>query len=752
MKQSALAALLASTGAIAFCVPAAAQSGSAPASEAADMGDTDISLQEIVVTAQRRAQNLQDVPVAVTALTSDDIQTSGVMDFSSLNQAVPGFQTSQQAFAGVGFLRGVGSTAANIGMEPPIAFYQDDVYIPYGPTGAFDFNNIQSVEVLKGPQGTLFGRNATGGVIHLKTREPTQETTVDAALSYDNFETIQAQAYASTGIGKGIAFNIAGHYLKQNQGWGTNFADGTETFVREGYGVHAKLSADLGPDTSMLLSGQINHRETNQGLALRVGQGVFSRGGYSPDALGAGYWDTTSNTDDPIRTTYRRFSMRATHEFENAKLVSITSYQKIHLFAFIDADSTPAPFIRVDADNGGRTFTQEVQLLSQDDAKVQWILGGFYMKDKSRYQLVTTGQAVPTPIFSRSIEDTESFSGFAQASFEILPKTQMTLGVRYTSDKRSLDGRANQGATNYGPFLASKTFRSVTGRFSIDHKFSDDIMGYVAYNRGFKSGLFNIAAISAGSTAAPAPVEPEELDAYTIGFKSELADRRIRLNVEAYYYDYRNLQTQNVNPNGTTVLLNGGKATIKGVDVEATFRATQRLTINASMSVADGQYDSFQNGLQFFPLPPNPPIPIPAGCAATVPVYPPAAGASPLAQRSCDLSGNKTIQTPPFSSNVAMTYDLPTSSGDFSFTASWTRAGNFFWEAGNQPYAKQPKTNIVAASAQWSLLGDAFSVRIWGRNLTNEKYATYAANSTTSGYKYSPAEPRTYGVTLSAHY
>jgi iron complex outermembrane receptor protein len=725
----------------------------ASASSAATAADeASVGLEEVIVTAQRRAENVQDVPIAVTALTGSQVANAGVVDFTSLGKIVPSLQTTRQAFAGIGFLRGVGSTAANVGMEPPISMYLDDVYVPSGTGSLFELNSVSSLEVLKGPQGTLFGRNATGGVIHVHTRDPSAEPTMDISAGYDNFDTVSGQFYGSTKIAEGVAANLSAYYVDQNDGWGRNLANGDDVFTRKTYGARAKISYDPTADTSFLLSGLYDHRRSNQGLALRVAPGVFSRGGYSPDALGAGFWDVTSNDDDPIRARYKQVSLKASHDFGAAKLVSITAFQQVRLTAAIDADTTPTNLVRVDAYTGGETFTQELQLLSPPDAPISWILGGFYMHDSSFYQVLTTGLGSPIPVLARNTEGLESYSGFAQTTVDIMSDTRMTIGIRYTADTRALHGRATQGAATFGPFDAHKKFQSVTGRFSLDHHFSDDVMGYVAYNRGFKSGLYNIAAINAGTTVTPDPVNPEELDAYSVGVKSEFMDRRLRFNAEAYYYDYRNLQTQNVTSNGSTLLLNGGKATIKGFDADVTFLATPRLTFTASLGLVDGKYDSFKNGLQFFPLPPNAPIPIPAGCAATVPVYPPAAGAAPLAQRTCDLSGNKTIQTPPVTTFLSGTYKLPTTIGDYEFNLSWTHGGDFFFESGNQPYAKQKQTDVFNGSIQWTTVNGAFGVRLWGRNLTNEKFFAYAANSTTSGFKYTPAEPRTYGVTLSAHY
>lgn len=725
------------------------------ASALADNGENVNSgqLEEIVVTAQRRSESLQRVPLAVTALTPITIANVGVLEFKDLAKVVPSLQTGTQGFAGVGFIRGVGSTAGSIGMEPPVAMFVDDVYIPSGTGSLFDFNSVSGIEVLKGPQGTLFGRNATGGVIHVKTLNPTQETKIDAELGYDSLETVSAKFYGNVGLGDTAAANIAAYYVNQGEGWGRNIATGAEAFKSESYGVRAKLALNPVPGLDFLLTGFYAHRRSDQGLALRVAPGFTSFAGYSPDAAGAGFWDVTSNDADPMRIDTYLGSLKATYDFGSAKLVSITAYQAVDLFPTIDSDTTPTRYVRVDGDMYGRTFTQELQLLSPDDSTVSWILGGFYMWDKSKFQTTVIGAAVPAaPNVQRSFETTNSYSGFAQATFNLFPETRMTLGLRYTEDERALNGLGISATTTFGPFSSAAGFKSVTGRLVIDHQFDKDVMGYIGYNRGFKSGIFNIGAIGVGATAAPAPVNPEELDAYTVGIKSEFLNRTVRFNAEAYLYKYRNMQLQNVNATGTTDLRNAGSATIKGIEAELTFAVDSHLTLNANMGIVDGKYDSFQNGLVFFPLPPNQPIAIPAGCAASTPTYPAPSGPRAIISRTCDLSGNKTIQTPPFTSMLGANYKIPTGIGEFNLNANWTHGGNFYWESSNAAYSKQPTTDLVSASLSWTSSNERVGVRIYGKNLTNEKYYGYAGAASNFGFKYSPAAPRTYGMVVSVKY
>ncbi|WP_162806312.1 TonB-dependent receptor [Sphingosinicella terrae] len=726
-------------------------------------------LEEIVVTAQRRAENLQDIPLSVATVTADVAQQVGVTSPENVSVLVPSVTMQRQASGFAPFIRGVGSTSTFIGNEPSVAIFMDDMYIPTGNAAVFEFNNIEQVEVLKGPQGTLFGRNATGGVIHIRTRRPSYETTVDATIGYGNYDTLTAQLYASTGLSDNVAINISGFYVDQNDGWGRNVTDGRDVYWNESWGIRSRLLWEPSDRTEVLISGGYTTRRSDQGMASRVAPGFFGFAGYSPEALGADFYDGAYSAERGGQfydTEFWSLTGRVSHEFDNATLVSITSYSETDTYFEIDLDAAPANILSADVTNWAHTFTQEIQLLSSSDSDVRWIIGGYFMKDTSRFSLEAFGLGIPAAFgpgarqLEQAQQDSWSISGFAQATYEILPRTNLTIGLRYTSDHREETdgGAAIVSATGAplvvaGPFSSDVTFSNLTGRFAIDYQVTDDFMVYAAFNRGFKSGVYNLPGYSVATGAPLPPVEPEELDAYSIGFKSEFWNRRIRLNVEGFYYDFTNIQFQNnvPPPNVGTILSNAGAATIKGVDIDLSFAPTDRLTISASASIIDGEYDEFPDGPTFFPLPPNAPIAIPAGCGFTA--YPTGGPGVPMAQRVCDLSGNNTVNTAPFSSTVSLLYNLPTiNAGEFDFVLSWNHGGGYYTEPDNLSFARQPKYDLVNASIRWTAPSENYDLRLWVNNIFEEEYYAYIQHSGTSGTKYSPAAPRTYGITLGVHF
>jgi iron complex outermembrane receptor protein len=754
-----------------------------PATPSTAQTDDSAGLGDIIVTAQKRAENVQNVPIAVTAVTEEDVTLLGVTDPQNLTQLVPGFTFQRNSSSALPFLRGIGSTGSIIGSEPSVAIFLDDVYIPTGKAAIFEFNNISSIEALKGPQGTLFGRNATGGVVHVHTKRPSlNDVVVDASVGYGNYDTWTGQLYVSVPLSDKVAVNLAAFGTKQNDGWGRNFVSQNggfvpddDRFTNESWGVNGKLLFEPSDDFNVLLGGIHAERKSDQGMALRVVPGTFGFANYSPEAIGLGFYDTAENFHSIGDSVYDQVSLKLERNFTGATFRSISAYSKIDTKLLLDTDASPTNAQFADTPNWGKTFTQEVQLLSPEGSSLNWIIGAFYMHDTSFYSFNIIGTS-PTGsaafiggpgnyLRERSKQITNSISAFAQMTNEILPDTNLTIGARYTLDSRKEVGAGSEISNHdrvvlvvngvpqaSGPFSSKTDFKDVTGRISLDHHFTPDLMGYVAYNRGFKSGVYNLPGYSPASTGPLPAVAPEKLYAFTIGFKSEWFDSRLRINAEAFYYDYRDIQVQNAAPPPLvgTILINGGKATIKGFDVDLAFAPTSNLKISGSISVLDGKYDEFDNAPVYFPLPPDAPKPIPAGCPAGT-TYPPDSN-NAGGTRNCSLAGNKTVMTPPFTSTLSVIYTIPTSFGDFDVSANWQHGGNFFSEPDNNATAKQPTFDLVNSSIRWTAPNGRYDVRLWANNILEEKYYSYVSSQTRSGVKYAPAAPRTYGVTFGFHY
>jgi iron complex outermembrane receptor protein len=724
----------------------------------------------VTVTANRREESNQKVPLDIMTISAEDAKEVGVTDAQSLAAIVPGFLFNRQANASTPFLRGVGSPVGQSGDEPSVALYVDDVYLPAGSASMARFTSIDHIEVEKGPQGTLFGRNATGGVVQLFTRNPTDKPELKVTAGYGNYDTWSADMYASGPLTTQLLANVSAYWSNQSEGWGRNVTTGVPTFRSREYGTRIKFLRNETDRTSALLTLDFDKTITQEGLGFTAFPGTgsldplppFPNGGFPP---APGYYDPSENFNSDGDVRQYGASVKITHDFTPSRLVSITAYRDTRNDYFLDEDIGPLPLVNVQLVTPETTFTQELQLISQPGARLVWIAGIFYFNDKAGFEPIHFTGAGFAPfsfVDSYGIMTTQSYAVFAQATATILSGTHLTGGARYTSDQRTVRAGAMFG--NEAPVSApnspqSKSWSSPTGRLVLDHQFTPDIMAYVGYNRGFKSGLFNPVVLPGDSIDKP--VDPETLDAYTIGLKSEYLQRRLRVNIEGFYYDYKNIQVTQI-LSAVSHITNAARATIKGIDLEISAVPVDRLVVTASLEAMQGKYESFPNGTFFVYDPATggnctfavaaPPAPVPCGG-----VHPPNYNA---ATGTWDLKGNRTVQSPPFSANLIGQYEIPTPIGRFDINLSWTHTGNYYASADNgkgQIPPSSPQNNmqklidVFNGSLGWSSSNRELEVRLWAKNLTNVQYWSYADEISFATF-YSPAPPRSFGVTVTKRF
>jgi iron complex outermembrane receptor protein len=724
----------------------------------------------VIVTANRRPESNQQVPVGVTTISADDAEDVGITDAQSLAAVVPGLLFNRQSNASTPFLRGVGSPVGQSGDEPSVALYIDDVYVPAGSASMARFISIDHIEVAKGPQGTLFGRNATGGVVQLFTRNPTDKAELKVTAGYGNYDTRSADMYASGPLAEQVLANVSAYWSNQSEGWGRNTTTGVPAFRSREYGTRIKFLWNETDRTKALLTLDFDKTVTQQGLGFTAFPGTgsldplppFPNGGFPP---APGYYDPTENFNSDGDVRQYGASVKITHDFNRSRLVSITAYRDTRNDYVLDEDTGPLPLVNVQLATPETTFTQELQLMSQPGAGIAWIAGLFYFNDKAGFDPIHftgAGFAPLSFVNSYGILTAQSYAVFAQTTATIFSGTHLTGGARFTSDQRTVRAGAMLG--NDAPVPApnspqSKSWSSPTGRLVLDHQFTPDIMAYVGYSRGYKSGLFNPVVLA--GDPIDKPVDPETLDAYTIGLKSEYLQRKLRVNIEGFYYDYKNIQVTQI-LSAVSHITNAARATIKGIDLEISAVPTDRLVLTASIEAMQGKYDSFPNGTFFVYDPATggnctfavaaPPAPVPCG-GVRPPNYDAATG-------TWDLRGNHTIQTPPFSASLIGQYDVPTPLGRFDINLSWTHTGNYYASADNGKGQIAPSSSnndmqklmdVFNGSLGWRSSNRDLEVRLWAKNLKNLRYWSYADEISFATF-YSPAPPRTLGVTVTKRF
>lgn len=725
---------------------AMAQEGDAASQGNTESQDANGRLEEIVVTANQRRENLQDVPISITAITSDQLLKSNVDGTAALATAVPGLVMQLGPGGMQPHLRGVGTSAFTAGQENSIATYLDGVYMGSMAASMLRFNNIQSLEVYKGPQGTLFGRNATGGVINIRTRDPRDEFGGTASLSYGNYKTVSGNAYLTGGITDGIAADVALFFSHQGDGWGTNLFDGSETAKTKDFGARTKWLFTPGDSDRIIVALDYTRSKSSWVGAFHPYEGHPTNWGPGlPPPFGQPYlfpgrpWDIDQPFTPEVDTRQWGASLTYDHDFDFGTLTSITAYRRTKTAVQMTPEPIPTDAQFVTWRNPERQFSQELRLASAEESEVKWAVGLYYLNGKTGYDPFTISGAAATPPPLQDLtfvvdQKTESGAIFGQVTVPIpsLGNTNLTGGLRYTIENRAIVGETRINFLPPLDFLNAvvdptdddTTFRRLTWRLALDHRFSDEALGYISYNRGFKSGVYNTVPPGGANVVA---VKPEILDAYEVGLKLDLLDRRLRFNTAAFYYDYADLQVNTFTP-VATILQNGAKARIYGLDIDLVARITPDFTIRGGVVALKDKFVSYPNA-QFM---------IPQTIAQ--------GGGNVSASGSA--AGNSLPFTSDLTFDIAADLTVPTSSGTFDFNATYAYADAWFALPDN--ILKSRASHIVNAQIGYTFPNERMRILLWGKNLLNRAVPmTLVAGANPGGLDaviYAP--PRTYGITL----
>jgi len=683
---------------------------------AAAQAQEDEGVGEIIVTAQRRSQSLQDIPIAVTAVTSDELAQRGMTDTLSLQVSVPSLTLSENGVSVTPFLRGVGSNQSNPNDEPSVATYIDGVYIA-SPTGnIFSFNNIERIEVLKGPQGTLFGRNATGGVIQIVTRDPDHDPSLSLDVGFGNYDTLEVSAYADAGLSDTLSADIAVIYNHNFDGYGRDLVRNADIFEREEFAVRSKWLWRPGPNTEIRLS--LDYSTLNStGTDYQLAQGVIGVDGvstYPGRRRTATDWENTGDNE-----VYGG-SLRIDQDLGFARFVSLSGYRHVTGEFQLDQDATPFPLVRATINQFAEQFSQEVQLIAPTESTVEWLIGAYYFNASFAYTPLEIAGLAAAPLPAIQLfgsQDTESFSGYAQATFPLFTNTRFTAGLRFTHESQDTTGRTESGGVVLVPDQPqSQSINKLTWRLALDHQVTPDILTYVSYNRGIKSGGFNM--INAGTPG----YAPEVLDAFEWGLKLDLANRTVRINTAVFYYDYQDIQVFNITGGGAVLTQNAAAARLWGFDVDLAWRVTPQLRISAGLGYIDSEYTDFPNATFTPPSPFDGP------------------------QTIGDATGNRLIFAPKWSYNTSVGYRIPSSIGEFRLDGTISYRSDVFVSADNR--LEIPGYWLANASVAWTSTDGRFGLRLWARNLFNEDYFANRTEQALGDIQYL-APPRTVGVTAS---
>jgi iron complex outermembrane receptor protein len=735
--------------------------GLVPASVFAQQASTGSSdqLVEIVVTAQRREQNLQDTPIAVSAFNGQELQERGVSSVLELAQVDPSLNIGYNQGIVYPFLRGIGNLAAgSVGNESSVAVYIDDVYYTRLSAAYLALGDIERVEVLNGPQGTLFGRNTSGGAITMFTKDPGQKPELDATIGYANYNTTSGQFYASTPITDTLAWNIAFGGSDQRDGWGHSVTTGQDAYLGSDYTVRSKLIWEPSDATRIKIVGFYAYSDGDLGLAHDLLQGTYGKTAALPApgypnppmvlpslANSGGFYDTRFNFPNTAHEEGYGGSLRIDQDIGFAGLVSITAFRNSKGYTLNDSDFSPQNFYNDILNETDRQLTQEFQIKSKSGSKIDWIVGAYYLHSRAGYDpavvygdLLNYGVAPGATESIFGIQTINSYSIYGQTTAPIGETTNLTVGLRGTSDYLSGAGSefvTIQGVGNIpaGPnYSNSKDFGAMTWKVAIDHHFTPNVMGYVSDSRGYKAGTYDTVPLDAP------PARPEIVDAYELGVKSEFFDRRLRLNTALFWNQIKDPQVLTIINQGVASgvgLVNAQEARTRGVEIGFDAIAAEGLKLRGAASYLDATYTEFTNA-PFYSGGLTP------GSTLTGPVL-------------GDASGNRLPEAPTWRFDAGANYTLNTSVGEWVGDVGASYRGKVTWFDDNSYFEKS--VTLVNASLNFTPSSwNHMTISVWGKNLGNVKYYTFSVEQSTplgtGGYIAGAAPPLTFGGTVSVKF
>jgi iron complex outermembrane recepter protein len=713
-KLGTWAALLcagASGLAVTAAPPAAAQDVTAGEEEA------------IVVTARRREETLQEVPIAVSSFSSEQLEAAGAQDITALSQATPSVTLENSRATNstlTAFIRGVGQQDPVAGFEQGVGIYLDDVYMNRPQAAVLDIYDLERIEVLRGPQGTLYGRNTIGGAVKYVTRRlDRDDPTLRARFAYGSYNQMDVVLSGSAPLTD--TFRVGGAVAGfTRDGFGENLTTGEENYNKDV--VAARVSAEWEPTPDFLVRFSMDH--TQDRSAPRHGYRLLPTVSPGQPFLLDGDYDTTAGI--ALSAPFSRNRVEATGgqvmvdwSFAPNWLVrSITAYRRDHSDSLIDFDSTPLPTFDGVVDYQNEQFSQEFQLNYEGERFT--FVGGAYWLDANAFNAFDVVFTFATS-FTLGDVDTETWAVFGEGTFDITDNLSLTVGGRYTEDTRSSHVRrqtylgvyspyfGNPAAINITPpvivdgeevvpsFRGSRTDDAFTPRVILAWQPTDDLNLYASYSQGFKGGGFDPRGNFANADVREGFL-PEFVDSYEIGAKTILFDGRVRANTALFFADYTDVQIP-----GSVVVLgppvsfvgtvtNAGAAEIYGVEFEGTAQFTENLRGALSFGYMDAEYTEFIVG-------------------------------------GVNVASSRDVQnTPDWTGSAGLTYSAPLTigptPGEISITGSAAYRGDTQQFEVAAPLIDQPAYWLYDAAVYWTSDNDRWRIGVYGRNLSDERYIT----------------------------
>ncbi|WP_019528999.1 TonB-dependent receptor [Dasania marina] len=728
------------------------------------------ALEEVVVTARKREESLQDVPIAVSAFGSDQLTAMGANETVDLVNRVPNmaYDGGGNALSGMG-IRGIVTTTRNIGFESGMGAYIDQVYL--GRPVAFNqpLADVAQVEVLRGPQGTLFGRNTIAGAINITTKKPNHEEFEGTAkATIGNFNTVNASLFMTGPLTDDLAGKVS-VYSQERDGSAKNYFNGKDINTEDKKGIRLGLNWDASEKLELSFNADYLEQKMDR---------FFSELNYTPDfpfSPPAFSGDLGTLTTDPYSgDAHPNQSSQDGPTFENREvggaslhvnwmldngmaITSITAYRIADFDLGADDDSRPIAGSHSLFGDSSDSFTQELRLESMDNEDYNWMVGFYYLDQTAEASRATS---IATPAFlvgatnvngftlapigaisSESEIDTQAVALFFNSNYHLNQDLTLSLGLRYTEESKEMDFRQVNSTFTSHPSLTTAPDiddEAISGNIALNYTLSDNSSAYVSASRGFKSGGFNPDIVP----SADIGFDSETVWSYELGYKADLVDGRVRVNAALFFTDYEDLQVQRlaVTDVGVGFAINNAKAAeIFGFEGEILALLTENLQVEASVGYIDSEYTDFDN------------------CGGDINaidnfnsnVF--TGSTLPINVESCN--GNQLTLAPELTASAAVQYTQGVFDGELTYRAEWGYKSETFAEPNNFERTQVDSRDVVNLRIGYLSGDQTWSVAAWGKNIGNDEYEEFtwiipSYNNVFSTYNIGA----TYGVDATYHF
>lgn len=685
-----------------------------------------VRLEEVVVTVQKRAERLLDVPLAISSVSAEELEKGAVVGLFDLGTIMPGVRIDHYGAYAQPTVRGIGTQdVQGPGANANVAIYVDGYYLPSQAGNIFEFANVERVEVLKGPQGTLFGQNATGGAVVVTTPDPVFEPTGMLSVGAGSFDDRHAKFYGSMGFGDRVAADLSLYY-RDSDSYFDNVSTGEPTAPIENTAVRSKVMLQPSDATKFVLMLEYTDINDATGLAENTINPIAA---FYHDFFGVPMenslepYKTSLNAQSRANPVTKVAGLTGTFDLgEGLVFTSLSQYRDQDAVIRGDLDGTTIQFWQIEFDETEETITQEFNLSRTGVGRLDWVTGLFYYRDdgnllfRAYNDLFNSG--TQTNVLHSDVDvNTESFAAYVDGTYHSSDEIWLTAGLRYTREKKSLD---SQGLiAPFTDFSGSKTWDEVTPRVAARWSLSPNSNLYGSISRGFMSGNY------AYTTVGPQqPVDPEQATQFEAGYK--FARGGVAFDVAGFYIDYEDLQVfRFADDCGCFRLDSAPEAEVYGAEAHLTAPIGEHLTVNAGLAFTHARYVEY-NG---------------SGLTGQ-PVIPPNYG---YEQLPTDFDGGEMIRSPDWSGNVGLNYVVPSAAG------IWDFSGNYFYTSrvplmpSNQ--RSQDPYGLLSLRGSWTDPGSSWTVSVYGNNVTDEKYEIFSA-AFFLGNNYIMGAPASWGAQL----